>query len=673
VVVAVVNVSTAFAATPTSGWTLSDAWHLVRVTLPAMLVMYPFGIVLLCHFLFLETRRINDAAALDKAHARLKARWDQLQKANIALTNEVAERILAEDRLRKLTVAVEQSPTSVLITDQTGIIEYVNPAYTALTGWSSEESVGRMASVFESGLTTPREFYRMWHTVRSGGTWRAEIRNHRRDAEPFWERVAISPVRDTSDQTTHFLIVAEDVTLRKEFEEHLLRQATTDSVTGLPNRIFAMDRLKKIVARSPSNTQKMALLLIDLDNFKNINDTLGHHAGDRMLAEAGQRISSCVDSDEMVAHMGGDEFTVLLSGIADADEATRTADTILASLRAPYELESISVFVTASIGITVYPDHGEKPEVLLRNADAAVFQAKEAGRDRRELFSASQTRGTLERVVLETKLRRAVDEDLLRIHYQPIVNINTGEVEAVESLLRWTDPELGKIEPERFIPVAEEIGVIITIGRRVLSDACERIRRWRDLGADDLRISVNISSRQLQDDLLIDNVVDSLEKNGLPPDALELEITENVVIGEHPVTRNHLRRLSEIGVGLTLDDFGTGYSSLSYLRLFPFGCLKIDKSFVGDLLMGTEDTSLVEAVITLAQSLGLRVVAEGVDRPEIVEFLLDRGCGLLQGFLFSRAVPASEIDSILVDSGWVDRQRTNHGDLSARRISSGQD
>jgi diguanylate cyclase (GGDEF)-like protein/PAS domain S-box-containing protein len=666
---AVVNVSTAFAATPTSGWTVSDAWHLARVSLPGMVVMYSFGIVLLCHFLTQEANRLKDAAALDKAHGRLRARWEQLQDANVALTNEVAERILAEDRLRKLSVAVEQSPSSVIITDQTGIIEYVNPAYTAMTGWSSEEALGRMAAILEPGMTTPREFYRMRHTVRSGGTWRAEIRNQRRDDAPFWERVSISPVRDASDQPTHFLIVGEDVTLRKEFEEHLLRQATTDTVTGLPNRISAMDRLKKFVARSPSKEPKVALLLIDLDNFKNINDTLGHQAGDRMLASAGQRISSCVDRDDLVAYMGGDEFTVLLSGIEDAEEASEVADKILAALRAPYELESISVFVTASIGITVYPDHGTKPEVLLRNADAAVYQAKEEGRDRRELFSAAQDRGTLERVVLETKLRRAMDEDLLEIHYQPIVNINTGVVEAFESLMRWTDPELGEIEPERFIPVAEEIGLIIAIGRWVLKDACERCRSWRDLGAEKLRICVNISSRQLQDDQLIDTVVDSLGEFGLPPDALELEITENVVIGEHPVTRNQLRRLSEIGVRLTLDDFGTGYSSLSYLRLFPFGCLKIDKSFVGDLLTGTEDTSLVEAVITLAQSLGLKVVAEGVDRPEIVDFLQRRGCGLLQGFLFSRAVPAPEVEEILGTTGWVDRQRRSREELATRRVS----
>jgi predicted signal transduction protein with EAL and GGDEF domain len=355
----------------------------------------------------------------------------------------------------------------------------------------------------------------------------------------------------------------------------------------------------------------------------------------------------------MVAHMGGDEFAVLLAGITDTNQAGAASDAILTALRKPYSLEGISVFVTASIGLTVFPDDGAKPEVLLRNADAAVYRAKEAGRDRRECFSPELNRGTLERVVLETSLRRAVEGNLLRVHYQPIVGLKSGRVEAVESLLRWDDPELGPIEPDRFIPVAEEIGLIVPIGRWVLEEACAQARRWRDLGADRLRVCVNISSRQLQDDQLVDVVTRALAANHLPPQALELEITENVVIGDHPTTHDQLKRLSELGIGLTLDDFGTGYSSLSYLRLFPFGCLKIDKSFVGDLTVRSNDRSLVEAVITLAHSLGLRVVAEGVENREIIDQLRSRGCDLVQGFLLSKAVPADEIAVILGQRGWA--------------------
>jgi len=557
------------------------------------------------------------------------------------------------DNLRKLSLAVEQSPASVVITDTTGAIEYVNAKFVELTGYTLEEVLGRNPRILKSGKIPAEVYETLWRTIAAGREWRGELLNRKRNGELYWESVSISPIKTADGTVTHFLAVKEDITLRKEYEKRLIQQANFDEVTGLPNRVLALDRLEQALARGLRQNHKVGLLFIDLDRFKYVNDTLGHHTGDRILKEAGARIRGCLRAADTVARLGGDEFTVIVPDLQSGIDVEPVAQKILEAFGQPFYLGRREIFLTPSIGITIWPDDGRLPDELMRNADTAMYRAKEMGRNNFRFFTPELNERALWRARMEHQIRHALERDEFELHYQPLVDLKTGRIERAEALLRWRNAELGEVSPDDFIPLAEEIGLITPIGEWVLRTACRQAVEWRRDGSGGERISVNVSSRQFRGLSLFDTVAAILEETGLPAAALELEITENLLMADIPEVVDSLRRLDELGVKLSIDDFGTGYSSLSYLRRFPVSVLKIDKSFMRDIAAESDNAILIEAIITMARSLKLEVVAEGVETDAQMGFLRRRGCDFAQGYLFSQ--PAAVTDFRRLTRDWRPR------------------
>ena len=446
-----------------------------------------------------------------------------------------------------------------------------------------------------------------------------------------------------------------DITERKRAEEQLVRQASFDTVTGLPNRMLAFDRLSQAMSRGRRQDRKTGILFIDLDRFKTVNDTFGHEIGDRLLGRVGQRLSECVREADTVARLGGDEFMVILPDLNAVTDAEIVAGKILAAFSEPFAVGDREIFVTSSIGITVSPDDGDDPQVLMRNADAAMYRVKDLGRNSFEFFTPALNEQIQKRVRIESRLHRALENEEFSLVYQPVVDAQTGRLVGAEALLRWLNPALGQVPPDDFIPLAEESGQILSIGEWVLNAACRQAVAWQAEGKALLRISVNVSSRQFRGGALETLVTSALDESGLPPRALEIEITEGVLVEDLPEIGQTLARLRELGVRIAVDDFGTRYSSLSYLRRFPVDTLKIDRSFIHDVLTDPDDAKLVAAIIAMGHSLHLDIVAEGVETRDELRFLRSRGCDLVQGYLFSKPLSAAGFAGIVGD--WEARAR----------------
>jgi diguanylate cyclase (GGDEF)-like protein len=438
-----------------------------------------------------------------------------------------------------------------------------------------------------------------------------------------------------------------DITDRRRAEERVEFQAYHDMLTGLPNRLLLRDRLSVAMAHAQRRRQHLALMFLDLDHFKLINDTLGHSAGDRLLQDLAQRLSGCIRQDDTVARVGGDEFTLLFPGLGRGLDAVRMAQKVLKSIAQPFLLDGQELHVTASVGIAIYPEDGKDAESLMSNADGAMYRAKDLGRNNYQLWTSGMNSRALERMALEGRLRRALERDEFVLHYQPILDLATGAIVGLEALVRWQHPERGLVGPDTFIPVAEDCRLIIPIGEWVLGEACRQLRCWHDEGFTGLRIAVNLSARQFQQHDLAETVEAALRDATLPADRLELEITESVAMQSAEWTAGVLRALQRMGVRISIDDFGTGQSSLSYLKHFPLTTLKIDRAFVKDIRVNPDGEAIVRAVIALAHVLKLRVVAEGVETAEQISFLREVGCEEVQGYFYSRPLPAEEIRGVL--------------------------
>ncbi|WP_316978586.1 GGDEF/EAL domain-containing response regulator [Shumkonia mesophila] len=558
----------------------------------------------------------------------------------VTVSLDITERARAEENVRKLSMAVEQSPASVLITNTAGEIEYVNAKFTEVTGYRPEEVIGRNPRMLRSSYTPAETHRAMWETIKAGGEWRGEFYNKKKNGELYWEFASVSPIKDAGGEVTHYLAVKEDITVRKKYEEQVLRQANYDDVTRLPNRVLALDRLSQALARAHRQKSMVGLLFIDLDRFKVVNDTLGHSVGDRLLKEVGQRLSQCTREGDTVARLGGDEFTVVLPDISAPKHAEVVAEKILEVFAQPIVIDGQELFTTASIGITLYPLDAHDPHALMRNADAAMYQAKELGRNRAQFFTRELNEQAMERVRIETHLRHALERDEMTLHYQPIVDLKSGRLVGAEALLRWHNEELGNVPPGQFIPMAEDTGQINIIGAWVIKAACRQAAEWRRAGAPPIRISANVSSRQFRGPTLIDAVTRALSDTGLPADDLDLEITEGLLMEDLPETTAAFERLTAMGVRFSVDDFGTGFSSLSYLKRFPVTSLKIDRSFIEDVTDDADHAALVGAIITMAHSLKLLVVAEGVETPEQMAFVKENGCDFVQGYFVGKPMPA---------------------------------
>jgi diguanylate cyclase (GGDEF)-like protein/PAS domain S-box-containing protein len=560
---------------------------------------------------------------------------------------DITDRERTEAERNKMSRAIEQTGDSVMITNRDGLIEYVNPAFETTTGYSAKEVVGKKPNMLKSGAQG-QDFYRnLWKTILAGDTFSEVFVNKKNDGTLYYEEKTITPLKDARGQITHFVATGRDISERMQSQERLQYMAHHDALTDLPNRTLFLDRLKQALARARWHKRTAAVLFIDIDRFKNINDTLGHEVGDDLLQQLSRRLKHCLREGDTVARFGGDEFVVLLDDLAAASDARNLAGKILDQLRPPFEAGAATLHVTASIGISLFPTDGEESNSLLRNADTAMYRAKDSGRNNYQFYSAEMSARAFERLTLENNLRQALERQEFLLYYQPIVNTQTGMVTGVEALLRWQHRDFGMVLPNEFIPLLEETGLIVPVGQWVLQEACRQLATWHQQSWPELRVSVNLSSRQLSDETLYATVEESLKRHHLRPDLLEIEITESAILQHNSASTQTLESLRQLGVRIALDDFGTGYSSLSHVQNFDVDVIKIDRSFVMDIPGDKTDTAITEALIALGKGLKLDIIAEGVETGTQRDFLAALGCHVMQGYLFSRPLPASEIPGIL--------------------------
>ena len=569
--------------------------------------------------------------------------------AAIQTLNDITSHRQTLDQVRKLSQAVEQSPAMVVITDTQGRIEYANPTFTMITGYLPGEVNGENPRVLKGEDTPAATYQELWQTITAGHEWRGEFHNRKKDGSRFWTRATISPVKDADGLITHFVAVQEDITEQKrtqaklaEKEEYLDYLANYDNLTGLPNRVLFNDRLHQAMAKSRRSHNPMAVMILDIDRFKNINDSLGHDAGDQLIREMARRLKGMVRDSDTLARLGGDEFIVILEAVEDMKNVALLASKFLALLSQPVTLGNHDLVVSASIGISMFPNDIADGEGLMRCAELAMYRAKEKGRNNYQFFKPEMNAQAHDFLRLESDLRKALERRELFVQYQPKVDLRTGQMAGMEALVRWQHPDRGMISPADFIPVAEETGLIVPLGEWVLQEACRQSRAWQDQGLPPQRVAVNISGRQFRHPNLVDVVDRILEQTDLAPQWLELEITESTAMEDLDRNIMTLTDLKIRGISLSIDDFGTGHSSLAYLKMFPITALKIDRAFVRDAITDKEDSAIASSILALAHNLNLAVVAEGIETKEQLEFLRMRGCQFGQGFLFSRPINASE-------------------------------
>ena len=562
---------------------------------------------------------------------------------------DITERKQAEEHLRIAAIAFG-AQESMVITDANSVILQVNRAFTESTGYTEQEVVGQKINILNSGQHDPAFYAAMWETILSSGVWQGEIWDRRKNGEvyPIW--LSITAVKDSDGGVTHYVGTHIDITERKATEEQIKLLAFYDPLTQLPNRRLLQERLKHGINMERRDGRQMGLLMLDLDRFKVVNDSFGHLAGDELLQQVAARISTRLREVDMVARLGGDEFIVLLEDIAHSENAARVAEEIIDDLSKPFFLaHNDNVQVGVSIGISLYPQHGDSPELLMDHADSALYQAKDAGRGCFAYYSEDLTLAVRERIALEARLRRAIDQQELRVFYQPQVDIASGHIVGAEALVRWQDPVQGLVSPIRFIPIAEETGLIMVIGGWVLRETCRQGRLWLDAGLPPLTLAVNVSPHQFRRGDICALVATVLSHTGFPPEQLELEITESGLMENQENATAILNGLRAQGVRLAIDDFGTGYSSLAYLKHFPLDVLKIDKSFIDDIPFHQDDMEIAATIVAMGHILGFKVLAEGVETPEQLAFLQEKGCDMYQGYIKSKPVPAHEFVKLLRD------------------------
>ncbi len=541
---------------------------------------------------------------------------------------------------------IESSLEGILITDEHANIISANPAFTRLTGYTEAEVIGRNPSILSSGRQSRAFYQTMWAQLQSLGHWQGEIWNRRKSGELYPELLTITAIHDRNGRLTNYAALFSDISQIKDSEEQIRSLAYYDPLTNLPNRRLLEDRLQVALAHAHRNHGRVAVMFVDLDRFKRINDSLGHEVGDQLLIEIARRLKACLREDDTVARMGGDEFVIVLSEIENEDAPAHAASRLIDSLRKPVVIEGRELVVTTSIGISLYPDDGKDAPTLIKNADVAMYRAKDDGRNSFQLYQATMNARSLEHLALEASLHHALERDQMVLHYQPIIDMRTREIVAAEGLLRWRHPDLGLVSPTDFIPLAEETGLIIPIGAWVLRTACLQHRAWRQTGMPPLKMMVNLSALQFRDPHLVKLVGNIIAETGIPPAQLVLELTESMLMDDSEYGIAVLEELRKIGVGLALDDFGTGYSSLAYLKRFPIDELKIDRLFIRDIDRNPGDAAIAHAIITLAHSMGLRVVAEGVESQDQLDILAENGCDMAQGFHFSQAVAADAFPAL---------------------------
>ena len=556
----------------------------------------------------------------------------------------------ASETMRVYFRAIESSANAVILVDATREgypIEYINPAFERMRGYLAHELVGKPLEDLIDGLPEQAAVHELQNSMRQEREGHALLRLRRKDGSDFFAEVYVAPVLGEGGKVEHFVITEYDVTTAKEYEAQLEHRARYDALTGLPNRVLLGDRIERAIAYARQHGQALWVVALDLDQFKYVNDSLGHQAGDRLLKQAGARICAAVRPTDTAARTGGDEFVLLLVGRADADQVVATVEDVLHAVGQPFEDEGQRIHISSSAGIASFPADGEDAETLVKHAEIAMYGAKEAGRDTVRFYLPGMNERVSERLALIDAMREALAAGQFELHYQPQLALGQNRLLGMEALIRWRHPQLGMMRPDRFITLAEDTGLIVPIGAWALRTACQQAARWQRAGYGPLRVAVNLSSRQFSEAGLADLVGGALREAGLAASCLELELTESLVMDDVELAIATMRELKAMGVQLAIDDFGTGYSSLAYLRRFPVDVLKIDQSFVRDIEHDADSASVVAAIVSLSHDLGMRVIAEGVETPAQRDFLLQRGCDEVQGYLFGKPLPAPEFERML--------------------------
>lgn len=562
---------------------------------------------------------------------------------------DVTDRRRSEETFRKLSKVVEQSPSLVVITDAQGNIEYVNRRFEEVSGYALADIAGKTPRILKSGNTSEAVYQDLWHTLKQGREWRGEFCNRKRDGSLFWEYAIISPIKGEDGRITHYVAVKEDLTVRKAYEERLLRQAHYDALTDLPNRALAMDRLSQALSRARHGGRVVALMCVGIDDFKRINGTFGHAAGDDVLVEVADRLRAALEDSGTVARLEGDVFAVILPDLEAGVHAEIASRRVINALAEPFFIDGQEIILTVSIGQTLFPSDGAEPQVLLRNAQSALQRAKAAGRNTCRYFTPRMNVDARRRIQMQSLLRRAIENDELSVLYQPVVETATRRWVGAEALMRWNNPQLGPIPPGEFIPLAEESDLIVNLGEWILTKACRQAAAWnRSCGAS-LHMAVNVSARQLRDVSFAETVARTLHETTFPPEHLELELTERLLVERGTENGRILEVLDGMGISLSIDDFGTGYSALTYLKQFPTKILKIDRSFIRNLGSSEKDAALVKAMIAMAHCLGIKVIGEGVETPGQAMVLNGAGCDFIQGYLYGKPMSADDFAAGLAD------------------------
>ncbi len=597
---------------------------------------------------------IDNATLLAKVNVflTLKRQEKQLMMQNQRLRDEIEERKRTEQALREsesnlmlASVVFNDSSDAIVITDSDSVILKVNDAFTKITGYSADEIVGCKPSVLKSDKHNDAFYQEMWNAINSEEKWEGEIWNKRKNGEvyPEWER--ITKVVDEAGNITNFIATFTDITEKKKKEEHIHYLVHYDALTGLPNRPLFRNQLTNVLARSKRNDQAGAILLMNIDRFKSINDSLGHDVGDELLIQFSKRLVQCIRKEDIVARLSADEFIVLMCELNDEKgKVAHTAEIIalkmLENLATPMNIAGHELMITASIGVTMFPKDGNTVDSLIMQADTALYRAKESGLNNVQFFEPEMEKIAIKRMEIEYALRRAVLYGQLMVYYQPQIDINSDKIIGAESLLRWEHPTMGMVSPADFIPIAEDSGLIVDIGTWVLESACKQIKEWEDKGEfNSLKhVAVNISARQFSQLDFVSTVISIIEQYQIAPCHLELELTESALVTNVDETRDKLKVLKDFGVCVSVDDFGTGYSSLAYLQKFPIDVLKIDQSFIKDLESDFSDKTIVKTIIAMAKTLDLHVIAEGVENDRQLAYIKQEGCDCFQGYLCSPAV-----------------------------------
>lgn len=572
-----------------------------------------------------------------------KLEVDEENPRFIVLSRDITQRKKSEDQLLILSQAVEQSPNTIVITDLDANIEYANAAFVKTTGYALNEVIGKNPNLLHSEKTPSATYADMWEHLTRGENWQGEFINRRKDGTEYIEFINIAPVRQKDGKTTHYMAIKEDISQRKQAEERIHYLVNFDPLTGLPNRLQMDNHLQYALSLAKRNDGFFAVLFLDLDHFKNINDTLGHSIGDKLLIELSKRLTVSLRDQDTVSRMGGDEFIILLPS-SDAHGTIQVAKKLLDSIAQSFFIEKYQLSITASIGIALYPNDGVDIEMLSKNADTAMYRAKDEGRNSYCFFTPEMQANAQRILQLSNALHHALERNELHLVYQPQLCASGKRVVGAESLLRWQHPEFGTVSPGEFIPIAEENGMILSIGEWVLRTAIFQAKSWIDNGYLPMIIAVNISALQFRHPNLPDLITSILEEVGLPPQYLEIELTEGIAMHNPQIAINTMNDLHERGIRMSIDDFGTGYSSLSYLKKFKVYKLKIDQSFVHDISTDPEDKAIVSAIINMARSLELQTIAEGVETLEQLEYLREQGCDEIQGYYYSKPLLPQEFE-----------------------------